>query len=404
MNARLSATLALAAVLLLVLGSPASMEPAKKNLLKELGLPTFPNAKLVTEINLPAGKLLDTIVRDVGSWLGLQEIEQLNVLSYAIEAGPTTEEVFRFYEPAITSQEWKTLLRSFDREDGAAILFHEKKGMLIMNIDSPKKQRRQMTFVRLFGKMDPAKLGSSEKKIPAIFKKMFESAISDAPPGDVQNASRIPIGRPISVPPAEKLHIKATRSDISARVLDQNTAEIRLAARVADPGELVRIDERLVLALTPKIALEEVILPGTIPLLLELTEGSLTLTGGPGPNDRPVQLSVISTGAPVTIESFALVSGTHLIKTINGAVDISFSKMQGGNIIVAVTGEDVTLAIPRDASVDARISVSDGKIENLLPTEIHTSRPDEIGFRMGAGKAQLAVQVVNGTVCIKSAD
>lgn len=388
----------------------ATAADSSKSLLKELGLPEFPGAKLLTEGSLPEGELLDTILKVYGPQLGLSDVMRVSNVTYAIDPATEAHRVFKFYEPSITKQGWKTISRDFSENSLTAILFNEKKGLLYMNVNRPGAGDRELTLMRVFGKVDPSKAASPTQR------PLAEISAPDSGPADhtelfgvqagiyQQAASRIPTGQPIAIPPSQKLHIRAARSEIRARVLGQNTAEVRLASRAADPGELMRIGERLVLTLTPKLAVQEIILPGPVALLLELTEGSLTLSCGPGPDDRPTRLSVVATGAPVTLELLPLISGTHIVKSIGGEVRIVFSTVQGGILDVEVTGKDLTAALPRDASATLRVSAPSGKIENLTGLQPQELTADRIRLQMGAGKADISLRAINGTVCIKYAD
>jgi hypothetical protein len=371
---------------------------------ENLGLPTLPDATLVTEISLSPGNLLDALARDYGPWLGFSSLRQVNAFIYNINPTRSSQEIFGFYGPAIAQQNWKTMVKSFDKGRALAVLYNEQNGMLIINIEPPGREDRQATIVRIFGKMDPTKVANPEMKLPDLFKRVVESAAPGSTGADVRGASRIPTGQPISVPPSSRLHVKSTRSEIRAQVFDRTTVEVRLASRSDDPGELVRIEDRLVLALTPKLAVSELILPGAVPILLELTEGSLTLSCGPGPNDRPVRLNVASTGAGVTLDAFPLISGTHMVKSVGGEVRIALSAAQGGVLTAEVTGRDLTVAIPKNASARVTATVTSGRIDNLTGVQPQDSGPDRMSLQFGAGKAEIALRAINGRICIRYAD
>ena len=396
---RLKIALMMLMVLLLIAYATAD---SSKGPLAKMGFQRLPGSRFITEINLPAGKLLDDLVKDMAPWLGFKEMTELNVVVYGLDPSKSAQSIYGFYEPTINSQEWNTMVRSFE-DGGMAVLYNVDKGMLIMTINPSGKPDREMTFTRIVGKIDPSTLANPDQKLPSLVEKMVASAVVSAENGsNMKAASKIPIGQPISVPPSERLHLKATRSDITARVLNQNTAEIRFASRVDDPGELTRVDERLVLELTPKVQIDEMVLPGTIPLLLELTDGSLTLSGGPGPNDKPERLRVIATSAPVSIKSIPLTSGSYAVKSIKGYVQISLTEVTGGSLEVEVTGGDLTLTIPRETSAKVNISAISGKIQNFVTAD--QPNGDQLSFQMGDGKAAISLKAVNGTVCIKTSE
>jgi len=390
--------LAIGVIIVSAMSAPAYSAVASP--MGSLGLPTLPDATLVTEINLPPGNLLDALARDYGPWLGFSSLRQVNAFIYNINPTRSSQEIFGFYGPTIAQQNWKTMVKSFDKGRALAVLYNEQNGMLIINIEPPGREDRQATIVRIFGKMDPTKVANPEQKLPDLFKRVVESAPPDSTGGTVRGASRIPTGQPISVPPSDRLHIKSTRSEIKARVFDRTTAEVRLASRADDPGELVRIEDRLVLALTPKLAVSELILPGAVPILLEPTEGSLTVSCGPGPNDRPVRLNVASTGAGVTLDAFPLVSGTHMVNSVRGDVRITLSTAQGGVLTAEVTGTDLTVAIPRNASARVTATVTSGRIDNLTGVQPQDSGPDHVSLLFGAGTAEITLRAVNGNIHI----
>jgi hypothetical protein len=378
--------------------------PQKKDLLDELGLPKLAGAKPIDELNIQPGKLLANLAKDIEGLFGIEELKQLNVLTLAIDK--SSEEVFRFYDPAFAEQKWATIARSLDKDgEGTTLMFNEKKGLLLMLVTGDKADNREMTAIRMQGKIDPSKFGSNDKEISEDLKK-FIGEFTDSETSNFQGKANIPAGRPISIPPAAKLVSKATNSDINATVLDQNTAEIRLANRKGDleAGELVRVDDMLVLALTPKLPVEEIDIPGAVPVAFDLTDGSLRLTTGPKPADRPIRLSVISTGAAVNLDDFPLISGTHMVKILGAELNMTFSRVQGGEFVISATGDDVTISLPKDASVKVDVDVSDGKIEKLIAGDLQKDDPDHIVFQLGAGKARIAVHAVKGNVCIKPAE
>lgn len=379
-----------------------SAPPAVAGSMESLGLPTLPDATLVTEINVPPGNLLDALARDYGPWLGFSSLRQVNAFIYGINLTRSSQEIYGFYDPTITQQNWKTMVKSFDKGRALAVLYNEQNGMLIINIEPPSREDRHATIVRIFGTMDPTRVANPEQKLPDLFKRVVESAVPDSTGGNVRGASRIPTGQPISVPPSDRLHIRSTRSEIKAQVFDRSTVEVRLPSRADDAGELVRIEDRLVLALTPKLAVSEIILPGAVPILLEPTEGSLTLSCGPGQNDRPVRLNVASTGAAVTLRGFPLLSGTHVVKSVGGEVGITLSTAQAGVLTAEVTGRDLTLAVPRNASARVTATVTSGRIDNLTGVQPQDSGPDRMSLLFGTGKAEITLRAVNGRIRITS--
>jgi len=389
MNVGIAVAMLIALMLTIVL--PAGGVLSEKSLFKELGLPEFPGAKLVTEINLE-GKQLGSLAEEFCPFLGLSDMKQVSILTYSISSAVNAQEVFKFYEPSLAKPDWKTIIRSFDGDNALAILFNEKMGLFVMRVDPPKEKDREMTMMRITGRIDPSKIAGPN---PPDFPWRMRPAWS---------ASKIPVGQAISVPPSEKLYLRATGSMVKARILDQNTAEIRLASQSDDAGKLVRTGELLSLELTPRVIVDEIILPGAVPVVLEITDGSLALKGGSGPQDKVARLSVIATSAPTTIESFPLVSGAHSVKVVGDKVSVALSQVQGGSFEVEVTGGDLALLLPKDASAKLDVSAPSGKIENLTGIAPQESAADHLKLQVGEGKATITLKAINGTVCIKMAN
>ena len=389
------------------------LSAAPKSLMENLGLPIYPGAKLVTEGTLTAGQLLNDILRAYGPLLGLHDVERVSNARYSLEPQTDSQKVFEFFEPAIGEHGWKKNFENLENKNITAVFFNEGMGLLYLDIDPPGAGDREFTVMRVFGKIDPSKAIRQQKESSAPMAPAGRTAAQlmgggNAPSQEVnssyQSESRIPLSQPISLPPSQRLHVKFATSDIRAKITDRNTAEITLQSQADNPGDLQRFGERLVLEVTPKVGLDEVLLPSNVPLLIELTDGSLTLTTGPNPADRPVKLSIRSTGAPVTLQSFPLVSGVHMIKSLGAEVDIMFSVAEGGSMDVEVTGKALTVVLPRNSSATLDAFASSGKIDNQTGIQPEESSENHIKFRMGAGKASITLRAINGTVCIKLAE
>jgi len=385
--------------MVILIGVNSTFAEPRKGSLAEIDLPRLPGAKVLREINWPAGKLLDDITKEFGPLFGLKELTQVSILLCQIEGSQDPEQVFKFYEPTITKQEWKTMDRRQSSEDASAIFFHEKKGLLIMFIGPKTNKGRELTIARLFGSMDPAKIGDTSGKLPQLFEKMLPA---DEPVVKVTGQARIPIGQPISVPPAEKLHIKSNRSDIVAIMVDGNTVELHTRDLAEEPGDLTRADDRLVLNLASRLQIERISVPAGIPVLFEPTEGSIDLSAAR--NSRPMRLSIVSVGAPVKIHDFPLVGGVHMIKATGAEVNIILTQVQGGEMVVATTGDDLSLEVPKNASVEITAQTTKGTITNLTSAKSDIEEKDKLKLTIGDGKARIALEAVNGNVCVKTSE
>lgn len=384
-------------IIFLITAMALAAAASADGLLDELGMPVPPDAKLVSEGNLTQGEVLNEIVDIYGPLLGLSDVQRVANVVYAIESKADAGKIIKSCQPGLAEKGWKPFSSNFEHGGVTAILYNEAKGIIYMDVNAPGSDRR-FTVMRVYGKVDPAKAANPGERWPQQARLMTKQA---APGAEI--AAKIPLGQAIAIPPSERLHVKSTRSTVRARVADRNTAELRLLAKL-DPGELVRVDDRLMLALTPGIDVEEIILPSNFPLLLELTDGWLLLNGGPNSNDRPSRLNVISTGAAVAVESLPLVSGQHAIKSLGGEVRVALSEVAGGSLDIEVTGKNIMVAFPRNASASLDVMAQSGRIENLTGLEM-SGRPDNhFAIKMGAGKAEISLRAINGTVCIKYAD
>ncbi len=372
--------------------------------LLQMDVPVPLESKLVTEINLPEGAILDTLAHEYGQWLGIADLKQISANMYSIDTKTSSADILGFYDKYIAAQSWKTVVRSLEDKSGAAILYNEKNGMLIIQIDPPGKANRQATIVRIFGALDPAKMSNPAVRLPGLFQRVVAGATPEAPTPAASGSLRIPADQPISVPPSQSLDIKSTRSDINARLVGRNTAKLSVVDGINDTGELTRVDDRLVLTLTPKLAVADLSLPCAVPVLLEPTEGSLLVTFSSNPTSLPAKLSVVSTGAPVTIDGLPLVSGTHAVKALNGEVNVTLSSAKGGALSVETTGKDLTLSLPRSSSALVDASVTSGHIENLTGVQSDHPSEEHIHLEFGTGGANIMLKVINGNLRIRFSD
>lgn len=400
---KLKISVVLSTVLVMWIISGVTAIP-QRSLLDEIGLPLFPGSKVTMEANIPPGKLMDSIAREYGSWLGLSELKQVGIVTLSLDQDTPVQQIQKFYDPSIAEPTWKTIAKSLDKNSAMAIVYNEKRGMLVINIDPVGKNDRQLTIVRVLGKLDPAKLARSERTLPDRIRQWISGPFGPAgESGLPETVARIPAGKPISIPPAKWLQIKTLRSDIKASVKSQNTVTIYVNEKDDDNGELVRTNTGLVIATSPQLLVDSIQLPSATPVILQITEGSLVYAGGINPSDRPSNLDIIATSAPVILDGFPLISGIHTIKSVGGDVDISLSQVTAGRMEVEVTGNDLTLMVPANASAQIEAEVTSGKVQNLTGIQPTKSGSDFVSLKIGDGKAAISLQAINGTISIKLA-
>lgn len=400
---RIRITVIVSAIMAIWMLSGAMAAP-QKTLLDDIGLPMPPGSKIIMEANIPPGKLMDSIAKEYGSWLGLSELKQVGIITLSLDQNTSVQQILRFYDPSIAEPTWKTIAKSLDNNSAMAIVYNEKRGMLVINIDPVGKNDRQLTIVRVLGKLDPAKLARSERSLPDRIRQWINGPFGPAgESGLPETVSRISAGKPISVPPAKWLQIKTLRSDIKVSAKSLNTVTIHTNEKGNDYGELVRTNTGLVIATAPQLLVDSIQLPSSIPVILQITEGSLLYAGGIDIIDRPSSMDIIATSAPVVLDGFPLISGVHTIKSVGGDVEISLSQVTAGRMEVEVTGNDIMLTVPADASVQIEAATMSGKVQNLTGIQPVKSGSDFISLKMGDGKAVISVQAVNGSVSIRLA-
>jgi hypothetical protein len=357
----------------------------KKNTLNTLGFPLYPGGKLVSHTVVPPGPILHSMEKEIGASLPVSHIKEVKIVAYCIDSAVEGPDVLKYYSPTFDAQKWKTMVSTVARDgDVTEILTKEKTGMLIVDVDPPGPDR-DLTFILVSGTVDTSKI---DRKFAEKAGAMIDTKMK---PG-------IPAGSPISIPPSEKLDIESVKSNIRAHFAGENTAQINLANNSDNAGDLIRTpDGRLMLSLAPNVQINDILLPSGVPVLLEPTNGSLTITGGNAINEKP--LSIMATGAPVKIRSFPLVSGTHNIRVVGKSADISLGEVTGGALEVEVEGGNIFLALPSTSSARLDASVVSGSIGNYLTKDKPIG--DALSFMLGDGKARISLKAVNGNVIIR---
>ncbi|MHB0912092.1 MAG: DUF4097 family beta strand repeat-containing protein [Armatimonadota bacterium] len=354
-----------------------------KSILRGLGLPEYPGAKLSSEAVIQAGPLLDKIEDEFGAMLAVTDIRQVGIVNYTVDPN---EDVWGFYEGQFSAPKWSVLVHSMDKAGNSTSILSGGQGLLVVNIDSSDRKARRVTFVSVQGTFDPAKLaqiGNSSEKVGSFVK---------------QSLTGIAVGQPISIPPSTSLRVEAKRSKLTASVWNQNT--VRVDAPAESAGDLSRDDGSLVLDIEPGLRVDEITLPESVPVEISLLDGSLDIQKG----GRPKSLSISSTGAPVDIEALSLLSGEHSVTAVGADVTIGLADVRGGSLGVEVKSGNITLTLPKNASAEVRAEAPSGKVENETGLTPDESGENSLSLRLGDGKASISLRAVNGTVRIRLAD
>jgi hypothetical protein len=77
--------------------------------------------------------------------------------------------------------------------------------------------------------------------------------------------------------------------------------------------------------------------------------------------------------------------------------------VQGGKLRIEVTGGDFTMVLPKDASATLEVIALSSKLQNQTGIDPIKISGDRTTLQMGAGKAQISVQVIKGQICLKTA-
>jgi len=363
---------------------------SSKSFLDTLGIQAYSGAKLSSSASLAGPMLLDVESEFSGS-LPVSNLKEIGIATYSVDSSVDASDLLKFYESAFNNQKWKTLVSTADISGEATlILASETTGLLILALDPSETQKRELTFVLAAGSVDTSKIDRrSAEKAGSFFSNKLKPFI--------------PIGKPIPVAPSERLVVQSTKSTFSARFASRDSVQLNTSARIKSGGELTRTPEKtLVFNLTPKLDVDELLLPGNAPVAIELTDGGLTITGGVGSIDKPVKLEVTSTGAPVNFDGFPLLAGTHSVKVVGKSVNVALSQVQGGTLSIEVQSGNITLDLPQKASAEIDGSVLSGKIQNTATKD--EPNGDSFNCKIGDGKARISLKTTNGNIIIKMAD
>jgi hypothetical protein len=355
-------------------------------ILEELKVPAYPGAKLDSEIDLPQGPVLDKIKQEFDPMLAMTTLKQVSVATFSIDSSAQATDVIKFYEPKLKDLRWTPSVRRVERSGSAVwTLTNEKIGMLIFTVDNSDATDRNLTVIRITGTLDERKLTKEVAGPPQI-----ESFRLD--PG-------IPTSQPIAIAPSTKLEIQSVGSAISAHAGSPDSVQLTRSSDNARVGEMSRTgDGRLLITLAPRLQLDEIILPSTVPVIFELNGGSLSLTGT---NLNSNALGIVAENASVTLQNLALVSGKHSVKVTDQSASVSLSEVTGGIFAIDVQGGDVTLTMPKNASALLDISAAAEKTKNETGVNALSSTNSSMRLKLGDGGAAISVKST-GTVTIKT--
>lgn len=364
---------------------------AAKGLLEDLGITEPGGAKLISNTDISETSKLKVIEGEYSGKLGFTNLRRLRMATYSVDSAVDVIALFDSFEAGLVEDGWKLKSKSLIKGNSTVAMSNEREGLLLLQSDiSSKNNSRAFTVTLLVCDVIQGGTGNAGDDIPRF-------NVDESPQGD-SGSPTLPSGQPLSVPPARWLKVETTNSDINARLRSGNTLEVHLKTSADDPGKLTRAADGMVLSLTPGLQLSELVLPGTIPITMEATKGSLNLVYDFSPFERPASQKVESTGAPVTMGGFPLVSETHILKVLGGKVDISASRVEGGVLNIDCTGGDVSLELPKNASATLDIEAPSSKIKNMTGVQPTSESENKTQIKFGEGKAQISVKAVNGTV------
>lgn len=378
--------LAIAGILLSTFAVTTACTASTSTILEDLKLPAYPGTKLDSEIDLPQGPVLDKIKQEFDPMLAMTSLKQVSVATFSIDGSVQAPELIKFYEPKLKDLKWTASVRRVERSGSAVwTLTNQQIGMLIFTVDNTNAKDRNLTIIRITGTLDAGKLKNDVAGPPQL-----ESFRVD--PG-------IPTSQPIAISPSNKLDLQSLGSDINSRIWSQDSVQLTRASDSGRIGEMSRTgDGRLLIALAPRLQMDEVVIPSGLPVMIELNGGSLSLMGA---GMRSNGLSITAEDASLTIQSFALAIGKHSIKSTGKPVSVAFSEVTGGILTIEAKG-DVTLTLPKNASATIDVSAPSSGIRNQTGVNAQSSTDSSMHLKLGDGGAAITVKTSNGTVTIKN--
>lgn len=150
--------------------------------------------------------------------------------------------------------------------------------------------------------------------------------------------------------------------------------------------------------------------PGTQIDVSTVTDGSIDVAGAGG------SVSASNVNGPVAVTDL---QDCARIESINGAVDVSFTRAPSRDCSIKTINGDITLTLPGGAGLDAALNLMQGKVGSeldleplALPAKVEQKKQDgrfvyhieqAAGIRLGKGGPTFSIESLNGDLRIRKA-
>lgn len=150
--------------------------------------------------------------------------------------------------------------------------------------------------------------------------------------------------------------------------------------------------------------------PGTQIDVSTVTDGSIDVAGAGGP------VSASNVNGPVAVTDL---QDCAQIESINGSVDVSFTRAPSRDCSIKTVNGDITLTVPGGTGLDAALSMMQGKVVSeldleplALPAKVEQKKQDgrfvyhveqAAGIRLGKGGPTFSIESLNGDLRIRKA-
>jgi hypothetical protein len=148
--------------------------------------------------------------------------------------------------------------------------------------------------------------------------------------------------------------------------------------------------------------------PGTQIDVRTVTDGGIDVAGGGGP------VSASNVNGPVAVKDL---QDCTAIESVNGAVEVSFSRAPSRDCSIKTINGDITLTVPGGTGLDAALSVMQGSVVSefdleplALPAKIDQHKEEgsfvyhieqAAGIRLGSGGPTFNIESLNGDLRIR---
>jgi len=384
-----------------------------------LDLPTFPGAKLSSQISLsdPESIASSAIGR------AIRGAEELKLLTYKTPSGLSPEAVLQFYEKSlqesgVVAKDAKAIVRWVQGQELGVMAYPTKspEGVFLLTFDSRSEESTrsgEIVIVLVTGRID---LGSQTERMPSIKTKSVQA--------DGVQKVRLETPRgPVWIRSVEGMPIRVRILGTSAGRADEYSID-----SVIRGGEAVLVAK--IPAQTPATPVE-LVAPPNLDVEVSAKEGAVLVQG-------PFKTAAVRTGDGIVVvrnvdRGASIVTGNGLVevrdvsgalkietgsgtirgsgltadsvqstvKTGQGNLSLEFTRIQGGTLDASTSNGNILIQLPRNASVVLKASAVNGRINLSNPFRITSQTNGEVEAVMGDGQAQMRLHTSNGNITVE---